>query len=168
MRNNEPCGQTIHQLRARDFRSWRGLDERCTPDAFAAALGREGSNEGMRPLGSEAVEVTWWPAPCPGYGEPLEVQLAEGRVVRIDGLRPSLDGGLPALLAALGEPAAKLAYHDNVVPIPDGEWVWPGRGLALYLSADHRFVRRVALFHATDLDRYLRRLRPNLRVYEER
>jgi len=157
------CDDVIRLIRARDFRVWTGLTEDCTPDRLAKGLPRSNPNEGARQLGSDAIDVTWWPAEVAGYREPLEVQLAQSLVVRIDGVGPELAEGLPAHLEALGEPAGKLPYWDSTKKLADGEWVWPARGIAIYLGADPRFVRRVALFRATDLATYQRLLQPSLR-----
>jgi len=166
--SKDGCLDALRMIRTRDFRAWQGLPADCTPERLAKDLPRATPNEGQRQLGTAPVDVTWWPAQLDGYREPLEVQIAKGRVVRIDGERPELTGGLEAHLGALGEPAGKLSYYADTVKLPDGEWVWPARGIAIYLNADHRFVNRVALFHATDLPAYVRDLQPNLRVYEER
>jgi hypothetical protein len=157
------CDDAIRMIRARDFRAWQGLPEDCTPDRLAKGLPRSNPNEGGRQLGDDAIEVDWWPAQVAGYREPLEVQIAKSIVVRIDGIGPELAGGLPAHLQALGEPAGKLPYWDSTKRVPDGEWVWPARGIAIYVGSDPRFVRRVALFRATDLATYQKLLQPNLR-----
>jgi hypothetical protein len=158
----------LRMLRTRDFRAWRGLPADCTPARVAAELRRSDPNEGARQLGTNAIDVEWWPAEVAGYREPLEIQLANGMVVRIDGIGPDLAGGLRAHLEALGKPGAKLPYWDDETFINDGEWVWPPHGIAIYLGSDLRFARRVALFGTTDLAGYLRSLRPCLRSCEGR
>lgn len=158
----------LRMIRSRDFRAWRGLPADCTPDRLAKELPRSNPNEGARQLGTDAIDVEWWPAEVAGYREPLEVQVANGMVVRIDCIGPDLAGGLPSHLESLGEPEAKLPYWDETTKIADSEWVWPARGIALYLGSDPRFVRRVALFGATDLAGYVRLLQPGLRNYEGR
>jgi hypothetical protein len=163
----DSCGDAVRMIRARDFREWHGLPADCTPDLLARELARASASEGHRQLGSDAVDVIWWTAQVAGYSAPLEVQVARSAVVRIDGERPQLAGGLEAHLVALAAPAGKLPYHADVVKIADGEWVWPERGIAIYLNPDHRFVNRIALFRGTDLPTYQRELEPNLRVYEE-
>jgi hypothetical protein len=165
MTESDACADALRAIQARDFRSWGGLPPTCTPERIAGVFPREGGSEGRRHLGS--VEASFWPARALEYKEPLEIHVAGGRVVRIDAVRPDLSGGLAAHLAALGEPAAKRRYYDDVIKIDDGEWVWPERGIAIYLNPDHRFVNRIALFRATDLPTYQRELELNLRVYEE-
>jgi hypothetical protein len=160
------CDDALRMIRARDFRTWQGLPEDCTPERLAKGLPRSSPTEGMRQLGADAIDVVWWPAEVAGYREPLEVQLAQSIVVRIDGIGPELAEGVPAQLAALGTPAGKLPYWDATKRIADGEWVWPARGIAIYVGSDPRFVRRVALFRPTDLATYERLLQPSLRSYE--
>jgi hypothetical protein len=161
------CDDALRMIRARDFRAWKGLPEDCTPDRLAKGLPRSNPNEGGRQLGSDAIEVDWWPAEVAGYREPLEVQIAQSIVVRIDGIAPELAGGLGEHLDALGEPPGKLPYWDATKKIADGEWVWPARGIAIYVGSDPRFVRRVALFRPTDLATYQRLLQPSLRSFDE-
>ena len=162
------CDDALGMIRARDFRTWQGLPVDCTPDRLAKGLSRNNLNEGARQLGSDAIDVEWWPADVAGYRDPLEVQISMGIVVRIDGIGPELAGGLESHLEALGAPAGKLPYWDETKQIDDGEWVWPARGIAIYLGSDPRFVRRVALFAATDLAAYQKLLQPSLRSYDER
>lgn len=161
------CADAVRIIQARDYRAWRGLPTECTPEMLAAALGRIGTNEGVVWLGTRRREVRWWPAKVAGYGWPFEVQTARQAVVRLDTARPELVGGLAAHLDALGAPAAKLPYHDETVRVADGEWVWPERGIAIYLSEDARDATRLALFPATDLATYRREIQPDLRVIEE-
>lgn len=161
------CDDALRMIRARDFRAWKGLSEDCTPERLAKDLPRSNPNEGGRQLGSDAIDVDWWPAALAGYREPLEVSVSHSMVVRIDGIGPELEGGLAAQLAALGTPGGKLPYWDATKRIADGEWVWPERGIAIYVGSDPKFVRRVALFRSTDLATYQRLLQPSLRSYDE-
>lgn len=156
----------LRMIRTRDFRAWDGLPADCTPARLAKELRRSNPNEGARQLGVDAIDVDWWPAEVAGYREPLEVQVANGIVVRVDGIGPDLACGLRAHLEALGKPGAKLPFWDDETKIADGEWVWPERGIAFYLGSDPRFVRRVALFVACDIASYVRSLQPCLRSYE--
>jgi hypothetical protein len=64
-------------IRARDFRAWKGLSDDCTPERLAKDLPRSNPNEGGRQLGSDAIDVDWWPAEVAGYREPLEVSISQ-------------------------------------------------------------------------------------------
>lgn len=160
------CGSAVAALRARDFTGWRGLAGNCTQEllaAFPAAY----DGEGQLQLGSEAVRVAVLRRKAAGYSHTLDVQTGAAGVVRVDIEYPELAGPVPALLAALGPPAASLDYHAGPVPVPGGQRVWPDRGVALYLDAAGTRVNRIALFAQTDLARYRRELEPDLRIYEE-
>jgi hypothetical protein len=159
------CRDAIRQISARDLATWTGLPA-CSVDELVKAFPPAAEGERRTILGSDLVAVATRMLRAPGYAEPLEVSAAGTRVVRIDAIRPELVGTAESLTHALGEPAAKLPYYNDVIRLPDAEWVWPSRGLALYLNRDHRFVLRFALFAATDLATYQRTLEPNLQVHE--
>jgi hypothetical protein len=55
----------------------------------------------------------------------------------------------------------------RIPKIADGQWVWPARGIVMYVGRDHKFANRIALFHATDLTTYQATLEPDLRSYDE-
>ena len=167
MKIDPTCDQAIRAIEARDFRAWHGLPATCTPDVLAQALHRQGTGAGARQIGSRGRAIRFWPAKVDGYSWPWEVSVDGDVVARLDTKRTQPADGLAAHLAALGEPAAKRPYYNDTVEIPDGQWVWPDRGLALYLSSDHRFVLGVGLFAATDLATYQRELEPRGRMIEE-
>ena len=167
MKIDPTCDQAIRAIEARDFRAWHGLPATCTPDVLAQALHRQGTGSGARQIGSRGRAIRFWPAKVVGYSWPWEVSVDGDAVARLDTDRTELAGGLAAHLTALGEPNAKLPYYQETVLIPDGEWVWPERGLVLYLGTDHRFVMGVGLFAVTDLATYQRDLQPHFEMIEE-
>jgi hypothetical protein len=127
----------LRMIRTRDFRAWHGLPADCTPARVAEELRRSNPNDGARQLGTDAIDVEWWPAEVAGYREPLEIQIANGMVVRIDGVGPDLAAGLRAHLEALGKPGAKLPFWDDETKIEAGELVWPERGIATDWASYH-------------------------------
>lgn len=150
------CEDARRAIEARRFIGWRGLPEACSPaDLFGIPTDE---HWGTRRLGKVSarqrlLDVT-------GYHRPL-LSVREDVVVLFDGAYPELDGGWDALRADLGDPEAKLDYRDGTITIAASEWVYPARGIAVFVSSDASRVYHVAVFAPTTLDAYQERLRPN-------
>jgi hypothetical protein len=112
-----------------------------------------------RTLGS--VATRWHILDTPGYYRPM-VSARDGVVVLFDGMNPELDGGWPPLAQDLGEPEAKLEWIDGSVATPAGEWVYPARGITVFLDTQTSLPRHVAVYAQTSLDEYIESLRPAL------
>jgi hypothetical protein len=150
------CDDARTAIETRRFVGWAGLPERCSTDAmFGLAFDREEWPE--RTLGS--VATRWHVLDISGYYRPM-VSAREGVVVLFDGMNPELDGGWATLAKDLGEPETKLEWMDSGVATPAGEWVYPARGITIFLDTQTNTPRHVAVYASTTLDDYLERLRP--------
>ena len=96
----------------------------------------------------------------PGFAEPIRVWSDQGVLLLLDGEYPEPPGDWTALRAALGPPEAKLDYRWGVVKVAGGEWVYPARGLTIFLTPTLDNVVRVATFAPTPLAAYRQSLRP--------
>ena len=85
----------------------------------------------------------------------------DGALILVDGMTPELDGGAGPLLADLGTPATRLDWDFGTLPISQGEWPYPERGITLFLNTTSDKVLHLALYAPT-LDAYLGSLRPPL------
>jgi hypothetical protein len=151
------CEDARRAIEARRFVGWTGLPAGCTPlEMFDVAPDAE---LGYRKLG--ATEARQRLLDLPGYYRPL-VSVREGLVVMFDGTNPELDGGWPVLQADLGEPAAKEDFAHGTYEIPRGEWIYPERGITVFVRTDTTVVVHVAVYAPTTLERYLAELRPHL------
>jgi hypothetical protein len=65
----------------------------------------------------------------------------------------------PGLLVKLGEPAAKLDFIFANVELKAGEWVYPERGLTLFMNPENGYLLRVAAYPKTTLEHYRKDLR---------
>jgi hypothetical protein len=99
--------------------------------------------------------------PLDGYSRP-SLSFVEGTPVLFEAMGPELAAGDVALITALGEPAARLDWDFGTLPCPGSEFVYPDRGITLFLRSDHERVLHVALYPATDLNDYIENLRPRL------
>jgi len=166
MTSSWTCRTLVEALGAGSFHQWQGLARACK-ESLLAAFPADPPGEGRTSLGSEGHRVAVLMRRVPNQRHPLEVQLLDGEMVRADLESPALTGSLPDLLEALGEPTARLPYYWGAIEIEDGQWLWPGRGLALYLDDSRTRVNRLAVFAPTDVAGYQHDLEPDLRIYEE-
>lgn len=156
------CATARRAIATRQFVSWQGLPAGCAArelfDDFPADL----TDRPVRPLGDAFRPAVFVLLALPGYYRPM-ASLRDGALVLVDGMNPELAGGAAPLLDDLGEPAAQLDWHYGTLPIAAGEWVYPARGITLFLNTTRDRALHIALYHATSLDDYTRSLRPHLR-----
>ena len=139
----------VTRLATLDVQSWRGLPtdlawRGADDEAAASMLGDEFEPADVVSLGTSA----------PASGARAWVR--DGRVVLVDvALDAAGDASPPS--DALGEPERRLDVTYGLRHLPSGEWVYPGRGLALVV--EHGRVRHVMGFATCDEDEYENRLR---------
>lgn len=120
---------------------------------------------GIRPqryLGESFRPVTYSVLDLPGYYRPT-LSMEGETLVLFDAMLPELDNGLAPLLNAFGEPAIQLDWFYGTLEMPGGEWLFPERGISLFLNQARDRALHLALYAATDQTTYLDRLRPHLR-----
>jgi hypothetical protein len=164
---DEPHSNAQAALRAfarRDFHDWRGLAPNTSLGETAAIFEVDDDWRGVAKLGSDRREATWVSAQVEGYEKAVRVWLDEALVLLIDAESPTLLTGLPMLLRAIGTPEAKLDSYLGTFPLPESEWVYPGRGLTLYVNPENGILLRLAVFAPATLDVYRRRLRLDLQM----
>jgi len=88
----------------------------------------------------------------------IRVWSTNGAIEMLDADRPP--GKLADYVAVFGPPEAKLDYTFGDVRLPQGELVWPSKGVAIVANEELvKGIVRVAVFGATSLDDYRARLR---------
>jgi hypothetical protein len=65
---------------------------------------------------------------------------------------PELEGGAAPLIADLGLPATRLDGDYGTLPIAQGEWPYPLRGVTLFLNTTSDKVLHLALYQPTTLE----------------
>ena len=100
-----------------------------------------------------------------GYRESVRVWLDRDLVLLMDADSPTLDSDLPAILETLGTPEAQLDAYFGTLFLPKCEWVFPARGLTLYVNLEDRSLLRLVVYAATTLSTYRARLQLNLRTH---
>ena len=156
-----PCEKAMKSIRDRDFSDWRGLEPTCDWSALTGPLPTDWQDVPGRPLGSSFRDAKMIMLPLQNYMRP-SLSFVAGSPVLFEAMGPKLTTELATLLAALGEPAARLDWDFGTLPCPESEFVYPDRGITLFLNSDHDRLLHVALYAATDLDEYGKNLRPRL------
>lgn len=152
------CQEAIQQILRKDFVTWRGLPRECELERVSALMSL-GEDTRRLDLGQERRPTYARVAKVDAYEEPLEGWHREGRVAQISVRFPGLSD-VAALLAALGEPDAKLGCYYSGVPVLDeeGEWVYAGRGITLFMSSDRSNVIALSVYEPTTVAAYEREL----------
>ncbi len=163
---NSACSEAWSAIAARDYRAWKGLPVSCGYSDFDAAFARLRDEYGQGVLGRAHRQAMYRMHVAEGYAHNLKVWFRAEYIVLIEIRYPLLPYPSHELLRQLGEPEMKLDYYLDVMRIPTGAWVYPTRGLALFLDAGHTEVMGVALFHACRMTEYLQEVHPDARLQE--
>jgi hypothetical protein len=155
------CGDARDRITRAELVRWPGLPSGCRPSELFPELSDDTSGWAVRPLGEEFERAAFAVIDLPGYYRPT-VSVRDGAVVLFDGMNPRLTGGLDPLLSDLGDPQARLDYCHGTLPVDRGEWVFPSRGVTLFVNTTGDAALHVALFRPVALQEYLRQLRPHL------
>jgi hypothetical protein len=156
MYNCENARQTISSL---DLRAWQGLPTRCDWQVWTGPLPSDWREVYARPLGSSARPAHQLDVAVPGYQHP-HLYFVAGEAVLFEALvGPALEA-FPELLKELGTPAAQLDWDFGTLPLPRAEYVYPARGITLFLNTDQDRALHIGLYAPTTLEAYLEQLRP--------
>lgn len=157
MRDNH-CVTTARELAAGHF-ARAAFPSVCTlADAVLAisALAKEPDFTGI--LGEHRVQTKWRALHSDVAGSVFRLWHDGTQVIAIEIEDPRPTEGWSGLRDALGPPQTKIAYWDDVVQLEDGQWVYPSRGLALFVRLGDAELARVMFFPPTTIDSYRARL----------
>lgn len=156
------CSVVGKKIADRDFVGWTGIPVECDAAALFGGLPADLASRPRRNLGDELTPAMFWVLDLPGYYRPT-ASFVDGKLVLFDGMNPELGGGFAALRDDLGAPVARLDWERGTLPIAAGEWVYPARGITVFVDPEAPDTAlHIAVYHATTLDAYRRRLRPHL------
>jgi hypothetical protein len=156
------ASDAIARLRDGDLTSWNGLPPGTRPadlepavdaPADAPAMAGIGLRRALVRFGALAGTDLWaevWVSP----------ESAEVWLVTIDD--PPFAGAPEQVIGQLGDPALRLDNALGTVPLPESEWVYPDRGLAVFADEEDERVWRVALFTPCPPEEYEERYRVSL------
>jgi len=146
------CASALNTFAARDLANWTGLPESCSLTDVSRQFRSLDDDVGLIRLGGTKREFRIFAVPA--YEHPVRVWSDGEKVLMLDVEYPSFSAETPALLKQLGEPEAKLDYDWGTTRFEKSEWVYAGRGLALFLAPDSSRVFHLAAFSRTTLQGY--------------
>ena len=156
------CKATLRILADRDFRRWPGLPAGCSLTDVTSAFPLLNDGVGLTILGEQNADFRM--VMVDGYDSPVRVWSNDDLVLMLDIEFPQLSTSLDALLAEIGEPEAKLDSFLSTLRLEQNEWVYPSRGLTLFINPDNDVLLRLAVYSPTTLDVYKKELKMNLQT----
>ena len=145
-----------------DFVGWQGLPDSCSPSDILDSFPTDLSEKPTRLLGASFNPAVTVLLNLDGYYRPT-VSIRNNTIILFDGMNPKLLDGFTPLRENLKEPDVRLNWFYGTLEIPNGEWVYPKRGITIFLNTSFDKVLHIALYKSTNLADYLSNLRPNLR-----
>jgi hypothetical protein len=153
-RARDACRKNIRMFLDRQIGRWTGLKAGCAENDITASFHfNEGA--GAARYGTCDVEYSFRVLSCEGFQEGIEFHFAdhELRFIATDywtfGPQECDD-----ILRALGEPPHRLPLYWRDEVIEDGEWVYPGRGIALGVIQATMLIARVVVYPPCPLNVY--------------
>lgn len=155
------CNSALENIESRNFTTWTGLPADCDWTTLVGDLPANWADTPERSLGSNFLRGKMLMANIEGYMR-ASFSFVEGIPVLFEAKGPELQGSLSDLMENLGSPKAKLDWDFGTLPCPESEYVYPSKGITLFLSTDKTRVFHIGLYASTTLDHYLENIRPQL------
>ena len=148
----------------RTLHTFTGLASPTLLDDVARVFNLDRSWHGQGLLGSAEHRTNWFNATAEGFARGVRAWVDDDAIILIDAADVSLPEPLPFLLDGLGEPDAKLDSFLGTLEIKGSEYVYPRRGLTLYVNPATAVLLRIVGFAPTSLEHYQRDLRLDLEM----
>ena len=146
----------------RDFINFRGLPKFCSLTDVMKHFPKLKNGCGQARLGQN--KATFVMVAAEGFCKPIRLWLSGTQVLVLDVAVPELGHELPRLLAMLGQPMTKLDCYLGLLPYEEAEWVYPERGVTIFVNPESQRLHRIAVFRATTMEIYKAKFRVNLRM----
>ncbi len=153
---------TLCTFAKRDFKNWRGLPSSCSLADVIRHFRRLNDGCGQARLGQRKSSFVMVMAE--EYCNPIRLWLCGRQVLALDVAVPELTPQLPSLQAVLGEPTTKLDCYLGYLRYEQAEWVYPERGLAIFVNPESQRLERIVVFRSTTIDIYKAQFRVHLRM----
>jgi hypothetical protein len=154
------CTTALRTFANRQFINWAGLPPSCSLEEVTQHFPLLNDGVGLARLGRKKRQFRM--LVVQGYDHPVRIWLDGPRVLMLDVQYPTFSSEVPVVLKELGEPEAKLDYDWGTLPIERGEWVYPNRGLTLFMTSNNLSVLHLAVFLRTTMQTYEENFRLHL------
>ncbi len=158
----QSCASALKALAELRFEEWIGLPTDCSRDDLAKQFEPTGGR-GTFVLGSKRTSAEFEQLSFPIGTEHLKLWMVDSKVAMVELANPKIQ--LKELLEKLGEPDAKLEFAWDVLTLK-GEWVWPKRGLTLFVNPENHEPLGVAVYPATTVEAYVEGIQVDRTVRE--
>lgn len=155
------CDKAKQMILDGDFREWKGLPADCDWTAWTGPLPTDWEEVMRRPLGTSFRKGYQLFFELEHYEHP-SLSFADGKPILFESRGPELVA-FDSLLLALRKPKAKLDWDYGTLPLPKCEYVYPERGITLFMNLEGGSALHIALYAATTLADYQANLRPGFK-----
>lgn len=156
---NTACLVALKAFAWPDLSKWHGLPDCTVADVANVFAVPQDGWRGSGYVGEENRELSWLSVSGGGFLDSIRVWLDGDKVVMMEAPVCGRPEELKALVGKLGAPAAKLDSYFNNALLEKSEWVYPDRGLVLFVEPETHALLRVAVFAPRTLDEYRKRAR---------
>jgi len=158
--DSNSCTDLAQQILDTNWSDWKGLPGNCRlkdlqPTWTPAGDGAEGQSK----LGAARKKHPFRTYQHPNWFQPARVWHQDEQLLLIEITYPRVEQ-VAELLDLLGSPAGKLDYYFRRMEYPEGAWVYPDRGLALFMNGTADQVLKLLLFESLSLEAYTEDLHP--------
>lgn len=154
------CQKALVLFSNKEFAQWNGIPSSCSANDVFSIFKPNSENHSTSILGNEYIRTSYKVCLVENYTEPIRVWFTGNEIVKIEVQYVNLSqNNLEAIIQSLGEPVDKFDYYLNSVLLVKAEWVFPERGISLFLNGDHKGLVKLAVYHSISLDEYMKKIR---------
>ncbi|MBN2535251.1 MAG: hypothetical protein JXB88_20395 [Spirochaetales bacterium] len=166
---NQTCDNIFKQIKEINFPQWQGIPGECDYSNFDANFTRISDIFGANMLGKSIIQTHYRVYKIDGYSGNLCAWFRENELILIEAKSPQFTDlkTQKDLIAAFGNPVAKLSYSQEFLLQPEGEWIYPGKGISLFLDDTKQKIMQINLFHSCTLEHYIQTIRNSYERSEE-
>lgn len=155
------CNSALENIKNQNFIDWTGFPANCDWTPLVGDLPVNWQPVPERSLGSNFQKGKMLMVNLEGYMR-ASISFVEGTPTLFEAMGPKLQTPVSELIESFGIPKAKLDWNFGTLPCSESEYVYPTKGITLFLSTDKTRVFHIGLYASTTLDNYLENIRPQL------
>lgn len=136
------------------FFAWRGFPASCSYLDFSSNFAPLTDAYGESRLGRLSLLRRYRMHTPPGQSYSMQVWYENDSLLMVVITFPKLADKTQLLFDSLGEPSEKIDYHIDVGIIENGCWVYPNKGISIFVDTPGASVMKVALYKECSLEHY--------------